>query len=164
MTILNVGEELLNNRAMLLPAVHKRFNEELDLVSKHAGQTCSENAITSRWLLNKAACALGHHMAYTCILRKHGTILYRSGRELHALSHSLHMLSIVQPTAQKDMQVCKQVELNDTLCAAVLDELNDKVHHHVRAVATQSLSGHFNVASISIKKYIDEMDPVLWNG
>ena len=73
------------------------------------------------------------------------------------------MLSIVQPTAQKDMQVCKQVELNDTLRSAVLDKLSDKVHHHVRAVATQSLSGRFNVASISVKKYIDEMDPVLWN-
>lgn len=61
------------------------------------------------------------------------------------------------------VHVCKQVELDDTLRAAVLDELNDKVHHHVRAVATQSLSGHVNVASISVKKYIDEMDSVLWN-
>ena len=128
---IHVGDELLNNRAMLLPAVHKKFNEELEQFSKHAGQTCPENVIIARWLLNKTAYALGHHMAYTCVLRKHGTILYCSGKELHALSHSLQMLSIVQPTAQKDMQVCKPVELNDTLRAAVLDELNDKVHHHV---------------------------------
>lgn len=84
-----VGDELLNNRAMLLPAVNKKFNEELEQLSKLAGQTCPEIVIAARWLLNKTAHALGHHIAYTCVLRKHGTMLHHSGKELHAPSHSL---------------------------------------------------------------------------
>ena len=87
-TVVHVGEELLQRKALLLPAVHdfflERYDEMIAEVSNLQGAE-KNTSITSLWILSNLTNALQHHLVYTCKARKYGTLLYRPNTNLVAL-------------------------------------------------------------------------------
>jgi len=82
-TLVRVGHILLEKRAILLPSIHSIFmSHARDLAKiKHLGSEEIE-AITSRWVLSDLTANLQHHIAYSCKVRKYGTLVYRPNTDL----------------------------------------------------------------------------------
>ena len=90
MTIISVAQELHANHALTLLCAHQQFLANVtSLLPMSTLRLPPEKLGTHRWLLGQLSSHLKHHMSYACIVRKHGTILYRQGRELQALSHAI---------------------------------------------------------------------------
>ena len=88
-----VGEKLLHEESLLLPAVHKTFSIIASDVARTTNVNMGENEILvpARWLLSHLIVYLQHHLSYACRIKKHRTLLYRSnGDLLTALSNSLY--------------------------------------------------------------------------
>ena len=97
---------------------------------------------TPRWLLGQLSAQLKHHMSYTCMVRKHGVVLYRQGRELHALSHA--MFSVMKNRKQKpDLQ-------------KVLKRLNQKIHTLIKTTMSK------NSCTLDMDQLIQDIDPEVW--
>ena len=93
---------------------------------------------TPRWLLGQ----LSAQLKYTCMVRKHGVVLYRQGRELHALSHA--MFSVMKNRKQKpDLQ-------------EVLKRLNQKIHKLIKTTMSK------NPCTLDMDQLIQDIDPEVW--
>ena len=98
-----------------------------------------------RWLLGRLSHHLKHHhLAYTCRVKKHGTILYRQGRELDALSHSLFSLKACKcgPSEPDYVNVCTNLS------------------SRVRAMADTCKA---STGLLNIEQQIQSVDPALWD-
>jgi hypothetical protein len=70
-----------------------------------------EEKVTARWVMSNLILCLQHHISYTCRIRKHGTILYRSnGDLLTSISHRPHMKSLRMRSLQ--VQVHAGIQTN----------------------------------------------------
>ena len=59
---------------ILLPSVNETFSSFVsELVNLHV-----EGKFKGRWILSNLVVCLQHQLSYTCKVRKHGTLLYRS--------------------------------------------------------------------------------------
>ena len=78
-------------------------------------------------------------MSYTCMVRKHRVVLYRQGRELHALSHA--MFSVMKNRKRKpDLQ-------------EVLKRFNQKIHKLIKTTMSK------NPCTLEL---IQDIDPEVW--
>ncbi len=94
---IHVAEILLQQEAILLPAVHTYFSarstESMNAANLQFVGGVKEH-VTTRWVLSNLVVSLGHHLSYACRIRKYGTLLYRTdGDILNSLTVSLHKLS-----------------------------------------------------------------------
>ena len=77
-TVVHVGEDLLQKKAILLPAGHDFFVEMYDdTLASTDLQGTETKTFTSIWVLSDLTNALQHHLVYSCKARKYGTLLYR---------------------------------------------------------------------------------------
>ncbi len=76
-TSVYVGEALLDNESMLLPSVHNLFYSD-------------EPLVIARWVLSNLVATYKHHLSTVCKIKKHETILYRTGDLLTTLSKALY--------------------------------------------------------------------------
>ena len=125
-TVLYVANELLNQRAMLLPHVSQVFLKEYfqsvpeDTDYTLEGPECTIK-FSSKWLLEKLLAHLDLHMEYKCVHKKFGTLLYNKNRDLLvslygpwvelAIFLSLHVISpwgILEETTPKQRYSEKQ--------------------------------------------------------
>ena len=122
---------------------HSKFMENIDtLLPLCKFQYESVPHRTPRWLLGQLSAQLKHHMSYTCMVRKHGVVLYRQGRELHALSHA--MFSVMKNRKQKpDLQ-------------EVLKRLNQKIHKLIKTTMSK------NPCTLDMDQLIQDIDPEVW--
>ena len=74
--------------------------------SLHSSDSVPGNPWSPRWLLFQLVLILKHQIAYTCQFKKHGTILYRPGRELDCLSHSLFCHNKCKENKLDYVEVC----------------------------------------------------------
>ena len=84
-TVISVGESLLKRQVLLLPNVHDTFcmyASKLISIKKLNGEQDVEKLITSHHLLSHLQSNLLHHLAYSCRVRKHGTLLFRPNSNL----------------------------------------------------------------------------------
>lgn len=87
---IQVGEVLLNQTAILLPEVYDNFIKELMRINEQYGITINQDHPSPTWLRSQVSSLLEHHMAYRCVVKRYGTLLYRYGGDLvAALSVSL---------------------------------------------------------------------------
>ena len=103
-TLITVGKMLLENQALLLPTIHSTFNKHAkDLVMVKGLQEPQElQTISSRWILSELTVNFQHHIAYSCKVRKHGTLVYRPTSDvLGLLSEAKKMLEKYTVTAFK---------------------------------------------------------------
>ena len=76
------------------------------------------------------------------MVRKHGVVLYRQGRELHALSHA--MFSVMKNRKRKpDLQ-------------EVLKRLNQKIHKLIKTTMSK------NPCTLDMDQLIQDIDPEVW--
>ena len=106
-TIAHVGEQLLQQRALLLPEIHDFFTEQQNQLVmaneiEHEGE-----AVTSQWLLSNLTTALQHHLEYACKAKKYGTILYRPNADL-ICCYSSHYQSFIS-MKRRNLQLQKVV-------------------------------------------------------
>ena len=137
MSAVDIGILLLNNRALTLISAYDIFQEKIQSLDT----SCPEPVRTPRWLLGQLSLLLKHHLAYTCRVKKHGTMLYRQGRELDCLSHSLFAL--------------KNYE-NKTDHVAVCTDLNKRLR-------AQAAKAKLSTNLLDTEKQIQLTDPVLWD-
>ena len=75
-TVVLVGRVLLREQAMLLPTIHNHFNRYArDLLTRKHFESKLDNLVSARWLLSTLSVKLQHHIAYSCKVLKHGTVV-----------------------------------------------------------------------------------------
>lgn len=85
-TVVHVGEDLLQRKAILLPVAHDFFVEMYDdILASTDLQGTETKTISSIWVLSNLTNALQHHLVYSCKARKYGTLLYRPNTDLVSL-------------------------------------------------------------------------------
>ena len=90
-TAVYVGERLIEQEALLLPAVYIIFTDFLSQFQTEVNVESEVSEKNARWLLRNLIIHLQHHLSYAVRVKKLGTILYRSnGDLLTTLSLSLH--------------------------------------------------------------------------
>ena len=136
MTAVCIARQLLKNQALTLQRACEIFRGSIEFQFP-----TSTPVRTPRWLLGQLSVLLKHHLAYTCRVKKHGTILYRQGRELDCLSHALFTLKTSQSTPDH-VKVCKS--------------LNERLR--IMAGKSKSLTG-----LLDIEQQIRSVDPMLWD-
>ena len=143
LTAISVAHDLQENRATTLLCAHSKFMENINtLLPLCKFQYESVPHRTPRWLLGQLSAQLKHHMSYTCMVRKHGVVLYRQGRELHALSHA--MFSVMKNRKRKpDLQ-------------EVLKRLNQKIHKLIKTTMSK------NPCTLDMDQLIQDIDPEVW--
>lgn len=140
LSIIFVAKELLSNHAMTLVTAFDSYIGYIKLTSASEGSL--ERVGTPRWLLGQLSSQLEHHLAYTCKVKKHGTLLFRPGKELDALSHCLHLCSHQCSSKPEHIKVGTA--------------LNSKLQMQIKR-AKSSASTLLNV-----EKEIKAIDPILW--
>ena len=78
-TTAHVGNQLLHGEATIVPDVHDSFHKSAtDLIHMRDLQGDDmKHIVTSRWILSNLKVSLKHHVAYSCRVRKYGTLIYR---------------------------------------------------------------------------------------
>ena len=131
------------NRALTLRSAYSQFLSNIDTLLPISSLSCPPEKLgTHRWLLGQLSSYLKHHMSYTCVVKKHGIILYRQGRELEALSHA--MFSARSATEPDFVRICNNI--------------NAKIHQQMHTTKATA-----SVSSFHIDQMIQDLDPVLWD-
>ena len=83
-TAIRVGEELLQNRAILLPTAYDWFTQEVHhtLRNQVIPKTELNQLASPQWLRSQLSCVLRQHLAFICKIKKYGTVLYRYGGDI----------------------------------------------------------------------------------
>ena len=159
-TVLFVADEILHQRAILLPKAWQVFTKAYLSPATTTNQLQLETSdstikITSQWLLHQLILYLQAHLSYRCIHRKFGTILYRTGGDLlTSLSWALG-----SPKVQATEQLDGGLDINT---AHIMHEagyiMNDLLHNEIRGLATEANEPReFNLDS-----FVDKVNPQLW--
>ena len=74
-----MGEVLLANKNLLLPSVYDFFLDNLRDIAIASNIAFNKPTTTSRWILGYLIYTFEHHLSCKCMVRKHGTIIYRNG-------------------------------------------------------------------------------------
>ena len=157
---MHVGNELLKNHATLLQVIYKQFIEQMKSLLVYSKLEIDvEKLATARWLHNQLATSFKHHIAYACKIKKHGTILFRKGKELDALSHALPN----QKVSEFNLDPVSEAQpLSDETQRVVLNDLNARVHHLITKLLSQDSASPFDLMSFDVDTFIDSVDPKLW--
>ena len=76
LAVIDVAQELLENHALTLLNAHSIFQHKIEsLLPRSTLNSCPDRVGTPRWLLGQLSYHLKHHMAHTCRVKKHGTII-----------------------------------------------------------------------------------------
>ena len=139
LTAIQVGEELLEQRAVLLPTAYDWFTHEVHLTLRNQIIPNSElNQVASpQWLRSQLSCVLKQHIAFFCKIKKYGTVLYRYGGDIFlSLNVALGQLRLNQQLYQRPMSTETKVPENKVNEPRLITKdacvyLNDKVHMYI---------------------------------
>ncbi len=114
-TSVYVGDVLLANESMLLPSVHNLFFEKFKINMTMCNSSISdEPLVTARWVLSNFIATYKHHLSTVCKIKKHGTILYRTGCDLlTTLSKALYK-SKSNSKVQSESVPCPSQSMDDS--------------------------------------------------
>ena len=159
-TAIYVAEQLLEQECLLLPAVKEKYYSVMSTLTCRQNQHV-EDTVTARWLLSNLVVCLHHHLSYTCSVRKHGTLLYRSNGDLSFISHllykSTHMSRNDEVKAQ--MGTCT---VSSTTEPCKLNELNSLLHKEIRRFLATDLNTPYPFHALNIERLVSEIYPTLW--
>ena len=85
--LIEVGTMLLENKATLLPTICSSFIQHAKHVAVRLGmpEPPELKMVNSRWISCEIISKYQHHVTYSCKVRKHGTLVYRTTSDLIAL-------------------------------------------------------------------------------
>ena len=138
-TAIYVAERLLKQECLLLSSVKLKYSS---IMSKITKQDNVENKPTTQWLLSNLIVCLQHHISYTCSVRKHGTLLYRSnGDLLLSISHLIYKTSQTSEQTNEIMRERasegKETQVGACTISSItepcnVDELNSLLHKEIK--------------------------------
>ena len=117
-TAIQIGEELLEHRAVLLPTAYDWFTQEVHqtLRSQVIPDTELSQVVTPQWLHihSQLSCVLKQHLAFISKIKKYGTVLYRyyGGDIFLSLNAALGQLRLNQQLHQRPMSTETNVPEN----------------------------------------------------
>ena len=165
-TCFYVADTILQQKALLLPAVHEYFSatvREYVVVAYLEGE---QEHVTTQWILSNLVVSLGHHLSYACRIRKCGTLLYRTnGDLLKSLTVSLHTAN--QKTKTK--HVISQNTPSSQHCSATLFQpdqtkyVNSCLHKEISKLSAHDATNPFQFHTFDIDKAISNVDKSLWS-
>ena len=159
---IDVGKELLNRGALLLPDTQDMF---ISVASASAHQLQGDveitKLVTSQYILSYLTCVLRHHMVYECKVRKFGTLLYRPGSDLtRPLTQALWK---VRQAKQASPQVNSTKTLKEESAEyRFLAELNLRACKYIQSFLSHNTKHSFELSDTSIRELIAGIDPILW--
>ena len=165
-TVVHVVEELLQRKAILLPAVHDFFLEKHDeiLATINLHETEAKTTVTSLWVLSNLTSALQHHLVYSCKARKYGTLLYGPNTDLAPLLQQ--SLSRLRQHEHKCLQAQSPQMAQSTpqklVMEDVLDDLNANILDQCKRYLGKDKIVVDEYSKLDIDKEIDQMNPILW--
>ena len=154
--IKTVGQRLLRNEVILLSTAHNLFclhATEIDS-SVHA-----KELTTARCLLGHLSSHLGHHMSYSCKVRKYGTLVYRPNTDfVLAISRLLWEQRKPIVTEPHEHPIESPNNVNTTI-----GDLNKIVHLEIGKHLEEERVAPFDFNAINIDELIAQADKTLWN-
>ena len=161
-TVVRVGHILLKKQAILLPSVHNIFmSHARDLLKvKHIG--CEEiEHVSSRWVLSDLTANLQHHIAYSCKVRKYGTLIYRPNADLVSLlSEAMWKLQNAETVPDEKTEV---TDSTDSSTTDSLDDLNKLIHTQISTYLAKDSHSPFEHDELNFDNIIEQIHPKLWN-
>ena len=166
-TAVHVGEVLLKQEAMLLPAAHDVFAKLASKCIEFTGMMfCgSVKALaTARHILSYLTIVLEHHLSYVCEVKRYGILLYsRDGNLFHALTCVLH-----KPQCSTGEQCTSSKETLPTdenqMRQSILEDLILAILHQARAYVNTDSHSPFNAFDrIDIDSLIAGTDKKVWS-
>ena len=166
-----VAERLLRYHVLLLPTVQTYFHTRIRFVHQTSKTcTCTSSSdvlgqVSSRWILSNLLVNLNVHIATTCKVRKHGTLIYRPKTDFtRALSYTLWTL---KESEHNDCDDKPPVEHLDPLhCGfnkeSYLNSLNDAIHVHIKNSQQINNAEEFDYSDLNVKKHISNVPKDLW--
>jgi hypothetical protein len=160
-TVIFVATIIKDDKAVLLPQVSNSF---LDVYSPDR----ENDSITidlkdglinysSRWLLHHLIIHLQPYIAYKCVVKKLGTLIYPSNCDLlKCLTYALHDSS---KSKEKIEPIASQT--SDNTSALLLHAggvLNDMLHNEIAKLTDQS----HTLTDFKLEECIANIDPLLW--
>ena len=140
-TLITVGKMLLENQALLLPTIHSTFNKHADVVMVKGLQEPQElRTVSSRWILRELTVNFQHHIAYSCKVRKHGTLVYRPTCDVLALlSEAMWKLKNVGKVHSDSLQASTQAHVSGST-----EECNNQCVHvdHVNKLILKQIGSY----------------------
>ena len=168
-TAIYVAEQLLKQECLLLSSVKQKYTS---IMSTYTQQDNTDNKPTTQWLLSNLIVYLQYHISYTCSVRKHGTLLYRSnGNLLLSISHLLYKSTQTSQQMNEEMREQKSdketesgtyIELSNNTEQCSPDELNSLLHKQITRNLATDLNAPYPFHALSIEKQVSEIDPTLW--
>ena len=162
-TIVTVGEKLLNKDIILLATAHDTFCQHVadahDLVDIEVEQWNLKEVVTAQCLLGHLISNLSHHVAYSCRVRKYGTLIYRPNTDfVQALSKLLweqrRTNAVQQPERPK-----KSSNDHTNITSSVLNGL---VHQEVNRHLEEEKIAPYDFDEVNIDELIEQSDQTLW--
>jgi hypothetical protein len=153
-----VGRELLNGNVMLLPDIHDTFNSYASELSKylHEDNINMSKLVTSAHIVSNLTANLQHHIAYSCTVKKYGTLIYQPNADLRpVLAQTLWRIRTSSEGESPGVG-------NSSDHREVLNDLNSRACSHIASYLTKCEEKPFNFLDLSIKKEIENTDPKLW--
>ena len=142
-----VAQQLLVENALLLPDITDKFYAE---AANLTGQEQPEikKSVTPTFVLSNLVSTLQHHLAYSCTVRKYGTLLYRPGSDLtKPLTQALWKLrqhknaSTLSPPTNEDRH-------------RVLRDFNDRARQHINYFLKNNDKHTFQMADNTLQEYV----------
>jgi hypothetical protein len=148
-TIVKVAQALQSNHALTLLGAYNIFTEQVKSLAQMSTLTASPALPSHRWLLSQLSYYLKHHLVYTCVVKKHGIILCRRGKEFNALSYALY-------EGKKCQQSNSAENDNHT-------QLYSDLNQRLQQMASNSIELNDELNNFNLNNFIDKIDPVVWD-
>ena len=168
LTTIEVGEALLNQEALLLPAVHESFVTKVSACVQEAnlGHVSDlKETFSTRWVLSNLTSSLQHHLSYACKIKKCGTVLYRAnGDILSALTNALYKLTkcCKHSTDHKQNQSESEPSCDQNSMQVALNEVNTNVLNEIYSFLRVDRVVPFSFEKLDISAFVSKINPALW--
>ena len=124
--------------------------------------------LTARWVLSNLTSSLQHHLTYVCKVRKYGTLLYRTNRNvLVALTNALHRLSNLNKQTREQSNregdssaTCTPHNTDDMQVA--LNEVNREMHDQIQIFLKSDAVCRYRFDQLDINALVSQINPTLW--
>ena len=160
-TTVHVGETLLRQEGLLLPAVHNFFIQKINECIPKDREQC----FTARWVLSNLKTSLQQHLSYFCKIKKCGTLLYRSnGDTLVALTNALYKMSRltnVTSTHGNEGEGKCEAQSTDSMQIA-LNDVNSAMHEQIQVFLKGDARCPYRFDKMDINSLILQINPTLW--
>lgn len=163
-----MGQALLQREVLHLPALHDQFQRyatELALASD-LDKEGAVKSVSSTWLLSGLTANLQHHIAYSCKVRKYGTLIFRPNTDLfpslQKAMWKVRHLEMATGDHHAESIPMEQESVTQHTHKRVMVELNELVHNEVRRIVDKTSKTPVQNDQLDIDSLIQEADPQLW--